>query len=67
MSEGCQCGEDISDRNEIGPGEWYLETGFGPRLDGPDHPIFPSLDAARQWIEQRLAWRVERADEAGPR
>ena len=42
-----------SDRNEIGPGEWYLET--GPRLDGPDHPIFPSLEAARQWIEQRLA------------
>jgi hypothetical protein len=51
----------LSDENEIAPGGWYLETGFGPRLDGPNHPTFPSLEAARQWIEQRLAWRVERS------
>jgi hypothetical protein len=26
-------------------GRWFLETGYG-RLDGPNHPTFPDLDAA---------------------
>jgi hypothetical protein len=35
-------------------GHWYLETGFG-RLDGPNHPTYATLDAAQDWLSQRLA------------
>ncbi len=34
-------------------GLWYLETGYGP-LDGINHPTFATLDAAQEWISQRL-------------
>jgi hypothetical protein len=34
-------------------GRWFLETGFG-RLDGPDHPTFPDLEAAQTWISRQL-------------
>jgi hypothetical protein len=51
----------LSDENEIAPGDWYLEAGFGPRLDGPGHPTFTSLDAAQDWIERQLAWRLVRS------
>lgn len=34
-------------------GHWYLETGFG-RLEGPNHPTFATLDAAQDWLSQRL-------------
>lgn len=44
----------LSDRNEIAPGEWFLEVGFGP-LGGDAHPAFADLDAAQEWISQRLA------------
>jgi hypothetical protein len=44
----------ISDENEIAPGQWYLEAGFG-RIDGVNHPAFADLDAAQDWISQRLA------------
>jgi hypothetical protein len=44
----------ISDENEIAPGQWYLEVGFG-RIDGINHPAFADLDAAQDWIGQRLA------------
>jgi hypothetical protein len=44
----------LSDRNEVAPGHWYLEAGIGC-LDGPDRPTFADLDAARDWISQRLA------------
>ena len=44
----------ISDENEIAPGQWYLEAGFG-RLDGGSHPLFSNLDMAQDWISQRLA------------
>ena len=47
----------LSEENEIAPGDWYLEAGFGSRLDGPYHPTFPSLGAAQDWIEQQLAGR----------
>jgi hypothetical protein len=30
------------------------ENGYG-RLDGPDHPNFPNLDAAQTYITSRLA------------
>ena len=43
----------LSDDNEIAPGQWYLEAGFG-RLDGGDHPTFADLDTARSWIGGRL-------------
>jgi hypothetical protein len=35
-------------------GHWYLEAAFG-WLDGPDHPTFPNLDAAQDWLTQRMA------------
>ncbi len=44
----------ISDKNEVAPGQWYLEAGFG-RLDGINHPTFADLNAAKEWICQRLA------------
>ena len=44
----------LSNDNEVAPGQWYLEAGFG-RLDGGSHPLFSNLDMARDWIGQRLA------------
>ena len=44
----------LSDGNEVAPGQWFVEAGFG-RLDGPDHPTFADLDMAQDWISQRLA------------
>ena len=44
----------LSDENEVAPGAWFLETGFG-RLDGPSHPTFTDLDSAEVWIGERLA------------
>ena len=46
----------LSDENEVAPGQWYLEAGFG-RLDGGSHPTFSNLDMAQDWISQRLAYR----------
>lgn len=43
----------LSDENEVAPGQWYLEAGFG-RLDGGSHPLFSNLDQAQDWIGQRL-------------
>jgi hypothetical protein len=51
----------LSDENEIAPSDWYLEAGFGTRLDSLNHPTFPSLDAAQDWIQQRLASRLVRS------
>ncbi len=44
----------LSDDNEVAPGQWYFEAGFGP-LDGGNHPIFSNLDMAQDWISQHLA------------
>jgi hypothetical protein len=44
----------LADDNEVAPGHWYLEAGFG-RIDGASHPTFASLDSAQDWIKQRLA------------
>ena len=46
----------LSDENEVAPGQWYLEAGFG-RLDGPSHPLFSNLDMAQEWISHRLERR----------
>jgi hypothetical protein len=48
----------LSEENEIAPGDWYLEAGFGPL--GGHQPTFPDLDAAQDWIERRLAGVTER-------
>ena len=42
----------LSDENEVAPGQWYLEAGFG-RLDGGSHPTFSTLDMAQEWISHR--------------
>jgi len=44
----------LSDQHEDMAGHWYLEAAFG-WLDGPDHPTFPNLDAAQDWLTQRMA------------
>jgi hypothetical protein len=44
----------LSDQNEVAPGQWYLEAGFG-QIDGIDHPAFADLDMAQDWIGHRLA------------
>lgn len=44
----------LSERKEVAPGQWFLEAGFG-RLDRTSHPTFPDLEAAQQWMAQRLA------------
>ncbi|MEE1610763.1 hypothetical protein [Microvirga sp. CF3016] len=44
----------LSDRNEVAPGQWFLEAGFGP-LGGVTPHAFADLDAAQEWIRQRLA------------
>ena len=46
----------LSAENEVAPGQWFLEAGFGP-LDGINHPTFADLDAAQAWIGQRFARR----------
>ncbi len=42
----------LSDENEVAPGQWYLEAGFG-RIDGTCHPTFSNLNKAQDWISQR--------------
>jgi hypothetical protein len=46
----------LSDENEVAPGQWYLEAGFG-RLNGGSYPIFSNLDLAQDWISERVARR----------
>jgi hypothetical protein len=46
----------LSDGNEVAPGQWYLEAGFG-WIEGMSHPTFSNLDIAKEWIVQRLARR----------
>jgi hypothetical protein len=46
----------LSDENEVAPGQWYLEAGFG-QIDGVQHPGFADLDTAQGWINQRRARR----------
>ena len=46
----------LSDDNEVAPGQWYFEAGFG-RLDRGSRPVFSNLDMAQDWISQRLAHR----------
>jgi hypothetical protein len=47
----------LSDRNEVAPRQWFLEAGFGP-LGGATPPPFAGLDAAQDWIGQRLAHKA---------
>jgi len=44
----------LLDDNEVAPGQWYVEAGFG-RLNGINRPAFAALDAALGWIGQRAA------------
>ena len=34
-------------------GGWFLEAGFG-HCDGPQHPVFASLDEAEIWVRRRI-------------
>jgi hypothetical protein len=44
----------LSHQNEIAPGQWFYETGFGP-LGGPEHPNFATLDDAKHYIVDRIS------------
>ena len=46
----------LSDENEVAPGDWFLEAGFG-RVGSVNHPTFPDLDAAQDWIVKRVRVR----------
>lgn len=43
----------LSDANEVAPGQWFLEAGFG-RLNVAVPPTFVDLDVARVWISRHL-------------
>ncbi len=45
----------LSDDNEVAPGQWFLEAGFGRLEGGGDSPTFADLDAAQAWISRRRA------------
>jgi hypothetical protein len=55
----------LSEENEVAPGQWYFEAGFGP-LGGHHQPTFPDLDAAQDWIERQLAGVTERRTGKSP-
>ncbi|KLK93154.1 hypothetical protein AA309_10160 [Microvirga vignae] len=42
----------LSPENEVAPGQWYLEVGFG-RLSELSHPTFADLSAVEDWVNQR--------------
>ena len=44
----------LAEDNEVAPGHWFLEAGFG-QVDGINRPTFANLDAAKNWIRHRLA------------
>lgn len=44
----------LSEANEIAPGQWFYETGFGP-LNIPENPTFGSLEEAEEYIVGRIA------------
>ena len=43
----------LSEQNEIAPGQWFHEAGFGA-LEGPDHPTFASVQEAKEYIARRI-------------
>lgn len=43
----------LSDNHEEQAGAWFLEKGFGA-LDGPDPPVFETLETAQTWVLERL-------------
>jgi len=44
----------LSEEHGDEAGQWFLEAGFGP-ADDPSQPKFADLNAAQDWITQRLA------------
>jgi hypothetical protein len=46
----------LSDQNEVAPGRWFLEVGFGA-LGRSSYPTFVDLNTAQSWINQRLSMR----------
>jgi hypothetical protein len=43
----------LSEQHGEDEGAWYFETGFG-RLDGIEHPTFPDLETAQDWVAERM-------------
>jgi hypothetical protein len=55
LSDGALVGVLVKLSNLHGDlsGSWYLETGYNGLRD--EHLTFPDLDAAKSWIDDRLA------------
>jgi hypothetical protein len=53
----------LSDRNEVAPGQWFLEAGFGPLMSDA-HRAFADLDGAQDWLSQSLTGLVRRSSAA---
>jgi hypothetical protein len=43
----------LSEAHGAAAGRWFYEAGFGS-LDGPDHPTFPDLASAKDYVRARL-------------
>ena len=43
----------LSDQHGELAGLWFLEASFG-RVDATDHPTFPDLEAAQDWVASRI-------------
>jgi len=56
----------LSSQYDSASGHWYLEAGFG-RLDGPSHPTFADVEAARERGSQRLEHFFRRSGSGSPR
>jgi hypothetical protein len=52
----------LSNEHEIAPGEWFLEAGFGP-LSSVSFPAFADLNEAKNWINQRLTFGRDTAQQ----
>jgi hypothetical protein len=46
----------LSDQHGSSSGHWFVEAAFGP-YDGPNHPTFPDVGAATEWLLERAATR----------
>ncbi|KMO43892.1 hypothetical protein VQ03_06095 [Methylobacterium tarhaniae] len=68
--DGCLIGVltllDADAYDELGVGRhWFLEAGFGRAAAEPRPPTFPTLDAARTWLDDRTSRVRPRCAAAG--
>ena len=47
----------LAENHEENAGAWFLEKGFGA-LDGPEPPVFETLEIAQSWVAAQLRGRT---------